>query len=370
MKSGFSTGLLRKALHQAGRLGHASRLAAGAQSLQRLLTDVTTEAAASWRGSAPAPQDPVAPLLEGLGLRAPGAAPGKDPAGRAAANLMLAGTYADAQGSRPYRLFVPPDRLEARRAGRRGLIVMLHGCTQSAVDFAAGTGMNRHAGPADCLVLYPEQVASANAQRCWNWFNPADQQRDHGEPALIAGMTRQVMAQYDADPAAVFVAGLSAGGALAVIMAEAYPELFAAVGVHSGLACGSASDMASAFAAMRQGRAGASRAGAGSAAIPAIVFHGDRDTTVNPRNAAAVAAQLAGAVPQDAGECQAGQADGGLAYTKTLHRGTDGRVAMEQWVVHGAGHAWSGGSSAGSFTEPAGPDASAEMLRFFLAHRR
>jgi poly(hydroxyalkanoate) depolymerase family esterase len=280
---------------------------------------------------------------------------------------MLAGTYTGAQGARPYRLFVPPPRLAARVAGRPRLIVMLHGCTQTAEDFAAGTGMNRHAGPADCLVLYPEQVARANPQRCWNWFNPADQQRDLGEPALLAGMTRKVMAEYDVDPAAVFVAGLSAGGALAVIMAEAYPDLFAAVGVHSGLACGSATDMASAFAAMRQGRAGASR---GGTAIPAIVFHGDRDTTVNPRNAGQVVAQLAGALPQDAGEEEAGQAEGGLGYTKTVHRGADGRVAMEQWVVHGAGHAWSGGSSAGSYTEPAGPDASAEMLRFFLAHQR
>jgi poly(hydroxyalkanoate) depolymerase family esterase len=364
MKSPFSTGLLRRALQQASRLGHAS----GAQSLQRLMAEATTEAGAfAFLGRLPNPGGVVAPLLDGLGLRVPSPARPGDHAPPTEVGGMLAGTYTGSDGARPYRLFVPPRRLAGRIAGRPRLIVMLHGCTQTAEDFATGTGMNRYAGAADCLVLYPEQVSRANPQRCWNWFNPADQQRDHGEPALIAGMTRQVMAQYDVDPAAIFVAGLSAGGALAVIMAEAYPDLFAAVGVHSGLACGAATDMASAFAAMRQGRPGASRAGA---AIPAIVFHGDRDSTVNPRNAIEVVAQLAGAASQDAGAGEAGQAQGGLGYTRTVHRGADGTEAMEQWVVHGAGHAWSGGSSAGSYTEPAGPDASAEMLRFFLAHQR
>ena len=290
----------------------------------------------------------VSPNLRMPGLRTPQTPASPLPPGAA----FLSGTFGNTAGTRPYRLYVP-----SRRAARAPLLVMLHGCTQTPEDFAAGTRMNALAEAAGMLVLYPAQVASANQQRCWNWFNPADQQRENGEPALIAGMARTVLAEHAGDPARVFVAGLSAGGAQAAIMARTYPDLFAAIGVHSGLACGAASDMVSAFAAMRQGKAGLGRH-----MVPSIIFHGDADHTVNPRNAAAVASQAsaAGGV-----ETERGQAPGGLAYTRTRQRGSDGRVAVEQWMVHGAGHAWSGGSPDGSYTEPRGPDASREMLRFF-----
>jgi poly(hydroxyalkanoate) depolymerase family esterase len=289
--------------------------------------------------------------LPGLEDRPPasGSAPAPSPA-------MLSRSYVSGSGNRPYKLFVPV----SMRAGAP-LLVMLHGCTQSAEDFAAGTRMNALAEAHGWVVIYPEQVASANMQRCWNWFNPNDQQRGQGEAEIIAGMTRLVMAEFRSDPRGVFIAGLSAGGAQAAILGAAYPDLYAAIGVHSGLACGAAHDMMSAFSAMQQGRPGA-----GTLAVPAIVFHGDRDSTVHPRNADEVAAGLASGGTE---KQEQGTAPGGLSYTRKTRFSADGKPILEQWSIHGAGHAWSGGSKDGSYTEPRGPDASAEMLRFFLSVR-
>jgi poly(3-hydroxybutyrate) depolymerase len=191
---------------------------------------------------------------------------------------------------------------------------------------------------------------------------------------LIAGITREVMHDYAIDPQRVYVAGLSAGGAAAAIMGDAYPDLYAAIGVHSGLACGAARDMPSAFAAMQRGSdgsapraTGAARSGSQRRVVPAIVFHGDQDPTVNPRNGEAVVVQSAqGAALKP--HAEAGQVPGGYAYHRTLHAEANGLTVIEQWVVHGAGHAWYGGSPAGSYTDPRGPDATGEMLRFFLEH--
>ena len=253
---------------------------------------------------------------------------------------------------------------------------MLHGCTQSPDDFAAGTRMNELAEERAFLVAYPEQPASANAQKCWNWFNPGDQGRGRGEPALIAGITRQIMRDRAVDPARVYVAGLSAGGAAAAIMGAAYPDLYAAVGVHSGLACGVARDIPSAFAAMRQGGATTPRrSGAQSATgtpdriVPTIVFHADRDTTVHPSNGDHVMAQAAALAGSGLrSTIERGQVPGGHGYRRIVRADATGGPVLEQWVIHGGGHAWSGGSSNGSYTDPLGPDASCEMLRFFLDH--
>ena len=267
--------------------------------------------------------------------------------------------------TRPYRLYVP-----ASYDGRPSpLVVMLHGCTQSAADFAAGTRMNEAAEARGCLVAWPEQVAAANASRCWRWFEASEQGRG-GEPALVAGITREVMAEYAVDPGRVYVAGLSAGGAAAAVLGEAYPELYAAIGVHSGLACGAARDTVSAMAAMRQPRPG--RATAGRAQVlPAIVFHGDADSTVHPGNADAVIGQAGGGAGDGwTRRVEQGQVPGGRAWERVCHAGPDGASVLEQWTVRGAGHAWSGGSAAGSYTDPKGPDASGEMLRFFLEHPR
>ena len=286
---------------------------------------------------------------------------------------FLSTSFSNQAGSRNYKLYVPSQY----RGQPLPLVVMLHGCTQSADDFAAGTRMNLHAEEHNCFVVYPEQAASANISKCWNWFRPGDQTRGQGEPALIAGITRQVMSDYSVDEERIYAAGLSAGGAAAAVLAAAYPDLYAAIGVHSGLACGAASDVQSAFAAMRQTqpaarrRSGDNLSGRGkySRTVPAIVFHGDQDKTVHPSNGDQVIAQLREALATDIRvTIEDGRVPGGRAYTRTVHHDAAGHSIFEQWVIHGASHAWSGGSLAGSYTDPQGPDATKEMLRFFLDH--
>ena len=220
------------------------------------------------------------------------------------------------------------------------------------------------------LHFRPGQSATANTSKCWNWFSPEDQRRDQGEPSLIAGITRQIMRDYPVDPRRVYVAGLSAGGAAAAIMGSEYPDLYAAIGMHSGLACGSAADIPSAFAAMKQGAPTTGRFygdGRSRKPVPTIVFHGDRDTTVHPINGDQVAADsTAGARLQTT--TRRDRSPGGIAYTCTVHVDAGGQSVLEHWVLHEAGHAWSGGSPSGSYTDPRGPNASCEMLRFFLEH--
>jgi poly(hydroxyalkanoate) depolymerase family esterase len=234
--------------------------------------------------------------------------------------------------------------------------------------------MNVIAEEETCLVVYPAQPCHANPARCWNWFRPDDQRRDRGEPSLIAGITRQVMRDYSVDPRRVYVGGLSAGAAAAAVMGAAYPDLYAAIAVHSGLACGAADDLISAFAAMRRGGSPNPSASDDASAVlgeqpplPTIVFHGDCDTIVHPRNADHVIAHSKRATNWQT-EVRRGQVPGGHAYTCTIHTDANGEAILEQWCIHGAGHAWSGGSPTGSYTDPRGPDAAKEMLRFFRDH--
>jgi len=277
---------------------------------------------------------------------------------------FIEGTYRNPAGSRAYRLFIP-----SRYQGQPlPLVVMLHGCTQSPDDFAAGTRMNFIAEEQTCFVVYPAQRSDANQSKCWNWFRTADQQRGGGEPSLIAGITRQIMRDYSVDPKRVYVGGLSAGAAAAAIMGATYNDLYAAVGIHSGLACGAATDMPSAFAAMRQGGGPGRRViSDGGPPVPTIVFHGDRDITVHPNNGDQILEQSIRTTSTQK-QVHRGQVAGGHAYTRTIHTGAGGRGIFEHWNIHGAGHAWSGGSPAGSYTDPRGPDATREMLRFFLEH--
>jgi poly(hydroxyalkanoate) depolymerase family esterase len=291
-------------------------------------------------------------------------------------------SYTNEAGNRSYKLYVPSGYIGQEVP----LVVMLHGCTQSPDDIAAGTHMNALAEEHIFLVAYPAQAQGANLNKCWNWFKASDQQRGRGEPSLVAGITRQIIDEYNVADGRVYVAGMSAGGAMAAIMAETYPDLYAAVGVHSGLAPGAAHDMPSAFAAMHQGEPATPRrnvrnataTGDSARIVPAIVFHGDHDKTVHPRNAdhllehycAAKTTrsrdEAGGSTPR--GTVRQGHVPGGHAYTRTTYRDAGGRDIVERWRVHGLGHAWSGGSSSGSYTDPKGPDASAEMVRFFNQH--
>jgi poly(hydroxyalkanoate) depolymerase family esterase len=276
-------------------------------------------------------------------------------------------TYSNAAGHRQYRLYVP--------SGDAGeplpLIVMLHGCTQNADDFATGTQMNVLAERHRCLVAYPVQPRQANPSKCWNWFRPDDQHRERGEPSLIAGITREIIAAHHVDPARVYVAGMSAGGAMAAIMVAAYPELYAAAGVHSGLPAHCAHDLPSALAAMKGGRQpGAPRHTKRAEDLPQrpmIVFHGDADATVHVANAARI---LHGFDVQRGVDREERRVDAGGRTWSVSRLVSGGGVDAELWTIHGGSHAWSGGDANGSYTDPTGPDASAEMMRFFLAHPR
>ena len=325
----------------------------------------------------------VLPGLPGL----PGAMPSPkegetDPAVVPTGGRFVERSYTNQAGSRTYKLYIPSGYIGQEVP----LVVMLHGCTQSPNDIAAGTQMNRLAEENIFLVAYPAQAQGANMNKCWNWFKASDQQRGRGEPSLVAGITRQVIDDYNVAGGRVYVVGMSAGGAMAAIMAETYPDLYAAVGIHSGLAPGAAHDMPSAFAAMHQGGPATQRrhhpiatpTGKFDRIVPAIVFHGDRDKTVHPRNADHLLGhycpakttgsreETGGSTPR--GTVRQGQVPGGHAYTRATYRDAGGRTIAERWTVHGLGHAWSGGSSSGSYTDPKGPDASLEMVRFFNEH--
>ncbi|WP_345741685.1 extracellular catalytic domain type 1 short-chain-length polyhydroxyalkanoate depolymerase [Roseovarius nanhaiticus] len=268
--------------------------------------------------------------------------------------------HTGASGARAYRTYIPASAQD----GAAGLIVMLHGCTQTPEDFAIGTGMNTHAEQHRLIVLYPEQSRGANAQTCWNWFSKGDQGRGRGEPEIIAGLTSRAMKQHSIAPAQTFVAGLSAGAAMAVILGYAYPDIFAAVGAHSGLPLGAALDVPSAFSAMA-GQTSSCATPPGHAPRT-IILHGDRDKTVHPLNGAAIARMAETSAQGTTSQCTRSGEAGGRCYRRALTMDQAGQTLSEHWVIQGLGHAWSGGQPGGSYTDPSGPDASAEMIRFFL----
>jgi poly(hydroxyalkanoate) depolymerase family esterase len=295
------------------------------------------------------------------------------------AGRWVEGAFAGADGSRRYKLYVPGSYDRSRR---HVLVVLLHGCTQDPDDLARGTRVAAHAEREGFLALLPEQPASANPKKCWNWYDPAHQRRDAGEPALVAGMTRQVMHDYAVDPTRVHLAGISAGAAMAALVAVAYPEQYASLALHSGLAWRAATDVVGALGVMARGGADPDALGAAAfaamggraRAIPTLVIHGGKDAVVNPANGRQSARQWAAtnALALGSGPLAAQEATGekgGYRWTRACHRAPSGGCVVEEWVVAELGHAWSGGSPDGTFTDAHGPDATAEMVRFFREHR-
>jgi poly(hydroxyalkanoate) depolymerase family esterase len=289
-------------------------------------------------------------------------------------------------GTRSYRVYIP---VGLRRTTKAPMLLALHGCGQDGLDFAAGTRFNDLADKHKFVVVYPEQPMTHNGQRCWNWFRAGHQFRTQGEPAILAGIVRQVIQEatrWRIDPERVYVTGISAGGAMSVVLAATYPELFAAVGVHSAPPYRSATSPAGALAAM-QGRAlqPPVEATATEAMPPMIVFHGTLDGTVRSVNAQRVADQWLAYYKRDAGH-RANTAPIGRPRTATTdpprpttarsRRGyrvsrwyAGGQKVLELWIVEGLGHAWSGGSKSGTYSDTRGPRASTEMWKFFSTHR-
>ena len=350
---------LQDMMREATRLTQAGHLAEATELIQRALSGSKTAPAAPQLSAGGSSS-----VIDGVVLNR-SVDSGPVNAEVDGAGEFISGSQSHAGLTRHYKLYVPP----RHRSRALPLVVMLHGCTQDPVDFSAGTDMNARAREQGFFVLYPAQSQDGNAQRCWNWFARAHQQRGSGEPALLVAMTQSVMRQYGIDAQHVYIAGLSAGGAMADIVAAAYPEVYAAVGVHSGLPRGAATNVAGAFAAMKNGEpTSRSTAKVSETTVPTIVFHGDTDQTVHPKNGEQViAARLRGVDSSEPSVAQCA-VSGGRSYTRSIYRTKGGETLAEHWLVKGAGHAWSGGNAKGSYTDSKGPDATGEMLRFFFEH--
>ena len=371
-------GNINPTMREAMRLMQSGDLKGATAAIQQGLqsdtgTRTSARAAGSWRGAPIEGEYRIAPEPDGVGPEVAVGGASRPPGRRGdEGSEFREHRFVGAAGTLDYKLFVP----DGFGDGPFPLIVMLHGCSQSPDDFARGTRMNDVAQAHGYVVAYPAQPPQRNAGKCWNWFRSEDQRRGRGEAALIAEFTRDLVRSRGLDERRVYVAGLSAGGAMAAVLANTHPEIYAAFGVHSGLPFGAAHDLPSALAAMKQG--GRGTPAATSTPVPSIVFHGDRDTTVDPCNGDGVIAQAtrtsraSGPIDDVASPpaVERGTVAGGRAYTKSIFSNAAGAVVAEQWIVHGAGHAWSGGDRSGSYTDPSGPDASIQMVRFFSGYRR
>lgn len=356
---------LATTIQDAMRLMREGNLASATGTIKRKLLHISGLDVNRERDRPPTDETPIpSEVIEGRHVREPEPETG---------SWFKEASYTGPMCSRRYKVFMPA----GTHLTPLPVVVMLHGCTQSPDDFALGTGMNELAAVHRCVIVYPEQPATANGLKCWNWFASSDQHRDRGEPAIIAGITREIIGSYGLDEKRVYVAGLSAGGAMAVVMGCTYPDIYAAVGVHSGIPYAAAHDAASAFAAMKGTHVPQQDTLQTSPFVPTILLHGDSDKTVHPSNAERFAQQFSSSgetsEPTLAEEHEPAESDtirgsSRHKYTRTLWHNTSGKVIVEYWLVHGAGHAWFGGNPRGSHTDPKGPDASKEILRFFLQH--
>jgi poly(hydroxyalkanoate) depolymerase family esterase len=304
----------------------------------------------------------------------------------------IAGTARAAGGSRNFKLWVPATlgKNENKNKDRAWpLVMLLHGCTHDAEDMAAISGMNAVADANRFLVVYPEQSRMANLLKCWKWFNPKHQMRDAGEPSILAAVVEQVCSSHNVDRDRVYVAGVSAGGAMASILAATYGDIFAGAAIFAGAEFKAATSFSEALAAMtrggpdpvRQGQLAFEAMRSGLARknrrrMPVIVFHGTADNRVHPINADQAITQWS-----KTNECLAAQhAENGFRLTETvidakepdgypyrkhIYVDSDARVLMEKWLVEGLGHAWSGSPKPSKYGDPKGPKASAEIWRFF-----
>jgi poly(hydroxyalkanoate) depolymerase family esterase len=308
----------------------------------------------------------------------------------AKAGEWVSGSASNASGSRNYALWVPAAYQNRDKRKAWPLVMMLHGCMQTPQDLAAISGMNSLADKNRFLVVYPEQTKEANPLRCWNWFDAKHQTPDSGEPALLAAIFARVGSTHNVDTRRVYVAGISAGAAMAVVMGATYPDVFSGIGVLAGLAFKSATTLEGGLAAMKQGAPdpkqpgllafeamGNNRGGKVIRRMPVIVFHGDADPYLNPVNADQVIAQWAktndylddgkdnDSVKPEPTRTLQGSIPSGYSFTRYVYTDRSGRLLLEKWTVKGLGHAWSGSPAAAPFADPKGPNASEEMWRFF-----
>ncbi|WP_037970923.1 alpha/beta hydrolase family esterase [Sulfitobacter noctilucae] len=267
--------------------------------------------------------------------------------------------YTCAAGSREYVLHMP-------EGPANGVLMMLHGCTQTPDDFATGTDIVKTATQTGMIVVLPAQSRGDNAQSCWNWFSGTDQKRERGEPAILASLAGEIATKNNVPKGRTFVAGLSAGGAMAVILGQTYGDVFTAVGVHSGLPYGCARGVNEAFAAMGGNGSRPSQTKTATV-IPTIVFHGTADHTVAPANGSRIINDVLDSASGQQTQIVNNGTEGGKAFNQTITLSDNGTPLTEHWEISGLGHAWSGGNPNGSYTDANGPDASAEMLRFFKA---